>query len=286
MKTELRPLLDFGLQESVALMNQGFSDYVVHIELTLPMFLNMTRTESIDLGSSRIIVLDDEAAGVALIARRGWTSRLAAMSIAPASRGRGGGRAAMSLLLAEAAARGDRSMVLEVIESNTPAVRLYEACGFTTERRLVGYEGVFAPTNEVADLQEVDIREVARLLAVHGWHNLPWQISGESLSALTPPSQAWMLDDAYLVISNPAAEQVAIRSLIVRPEARRQGQAARLLKAVIAKYPTKKWFVSALCPEEIGGVFEKVGFQRSSLAQLQMRIEFNPSNGESNHDSA
>lgn len=273
MKLELRPLLDYGLQEAVTLMNLGFSDYFIHIELTLPMFLNMARTESIDLGSSRIIWLDDEAVGIALIARRGWTSRLATMAIAPASRGRGAGRAAMDLLLAEASTRGDHAMVLEVIENNAPAVRLYEACGFHTERRLVSYEGTFAGTEERAELKEVDIREVARLVTMYGLDDLPWQISGESLAQSGAPSKGYQLDAACVVISNPEAEQVAIRSLVVRPESRGQGQARRLIKAVIAKYPGKKWLVSALCPEEVGPVFEKVGLQRGELSQLQMRIK-------------
>lgn len=273
MKLELRPLLDYGLQEAVTLMNLGFSDYFIHIELTLPIFLNMARTESIDLGSSRIIWLDDEAVGIALIARRGWTSRLATMAIAPASRGRGAGRAAMDLLLAEASTRGDHAMVLEVIENNAPAVRLYEACGFHTERRLVSYEGTFAGTEERAELKEVDIREVARLVTMYGLDDLPWQISGESLAQSGAPSKGYQLDDACVVISNPEAEQVAIRSLIVRPESRGQGQARRLIEAVIAKYPGKKWLVPALCPEEVGPVFEKVGLQRGELSQLQMRIK-------------
>lgn len=273
MKLELRPLLDYGLQEAVTLMNLGFSDYFIHIELTLPIFLNMARTESIDLGSSRIIWLDDEAVGIALIARRGWTSRLATMAIAPASRGRGAGRAAMDLLLAEASTRGDHAMVLEVIENNAPAVRLYEACGFHTERRLVSYEGTFAGTEERAELKEVDIREVARLVTMYGLDDLPWQISGESLAQSGAPSKGYQLDAACVVISNPEAEQVAIRSLVVRPESRGQGQARRLIEAVIAKYPGKKWLVPALCPEEVGPVFEKVGLQRGELSQLQMRIK-------------
>ena len=95
MKTELRPLLDLGLDESLDLMNLGFSDYFVPIQLTLPMYLNMSRTESVDFSISRVIYLDDEAVGVVLLARRGWTSHLAAMSIAPASRGRGADRSSL-----------------------------------------------------------------------------------------------------------------------------------------------------------------------------------------------
>lgn len=273
MKTELRPLLDHGLGESVDLMNLGFSDYFVHIDLTLPMFLNMARVESIDLGSSRVIYLDDQAVGVALIARRGWTSRLATMCLAPASRGRGAGRATMEILLAEASARGDHAMVLEVIEGNAPAVRLYESCGFKTERHLIGFEGPFSETNTPPQLHEVDIREVASLVTVHGLDNLPWQISGESLAQASAPSKAYRLEDAYIVISNPSAEQIAIRSVIVRPEARRHGMATHLIKAVLTKHPNKKWLVSALCPEEIGSLFEKVGFARGALSQLQMRVE-------------
>jgi ribosomal protein S18 acetylase RimI-like enzyme len=274
--TELCPLLDHGLQESVDLMNLGFSDYFIHIELTLPMFLNMARVESIDLGSSRVIYVDDEAVGVALISRRGWTSRLATMCLGPTSRGRGAGRAAMEVLLADASARRDHSMVLEVISDNAPAVHLYESCGFKTERRLVGFEGSFTEMNELAELEDVDIREVARLVIMHGLENLPWQISGESLAQAGPPSHAYRLDDAYIVISNPGAKQVAIRSIIVQPEARRQGQAARLIKAVVAQHPNKKWIVSALCPKEIGSLFEKIGFKRDTLSQFQMRIEINP----------
>jgi ribosomal protein S18 acetylase RimI-like enzyme len=273
MKLELHPILDHGLQQSVELMNLGFSDYFVHIELTLPMFLNMARSESIDLGSSRVIQVDDGAAGVALISRRGWTSRLASMCIAPASRGRGAGRATMDILLAEASARGDHAMVLEVIENNEPALRLYEACGFKTERRLVSYEGTFAGMEGQAELREVDIREVARLVTMYGLENLPWQVSGESLASSGPPNKAYQLEDAAIVISNPHAEQVAVRSLIVKPGSRGQGQATRLLQALTRKYPHKKWLVPALCPEEVGPVFEKAGLQRGELSQLQMRTE-------------
>jgi len=279
MKTELRPLLGFGLQESLTLINLGFSDYAVPIQLTLPIYLNMSRVESVDFSHSRIIYLDDEAVGVALIARRGWTSRLSAMSISPASRRRGAGRAAMNMLLAEASARGDRSMLLEVIENNAPAVHLYEASGFKIEQRLVSYEGNFSNngSNQPAvDLQEIDIREVAALVTEYGLNNLPWQVSGESLAQSNPPGKAYRMDDAYIVISNPNAERIAIRSILVKPESRGQKQAERLIKSVMTMFPSKKWFVPALCPEEIGGLFEKLGFKRDDLSQLQMKIEIYP----------
>lgn len=270
MTIELHPFLDHELQEAIDVINLGFSDYFVHIELTLPTFFNMVRTDGIDLGWSRMIHLDGRAVGGALIARRGWTSRLAAMCLSPASRGRGVGRAAMDLLLAEASSRGDHSMVLEVIEQNTPAVSLYKKCGFKVDRRLVSFEGSFTTAMELPVLQEIDIRDVARLVTLHGLENLPWQISTESLAQINPPSRAYQLGEAMIVISNPAVDQIAIRSILVPAESRRQGQATRLLQALTAYIPGKKWLIPAVFPEEMSGFFERAGFKHGKLSQFQM----------------
>jgi ribosomal protein S18 acetylase RimI-like enzyme len=61
-----------------------------------------------------------------MIARRGWTSRLAAMGITSNARSSGVGTWAMEQLIEEAKARGEKEMVLEVIEQNTAGVKLYE----------------------------------------------------------------------------------------------------------------------------------------------------------------
>ena len=183
----------------------------------------------------------------------------------------------MDILLAEAPSRGDRSMVLEVIENNAPAVRLYEASGFKTQRKLVSYEGDFSVSGKpesTSDLQELDIRDVAALVTAYGLNDLPWQVSGESLAQSNLPSKAYRLNDAHIVISNPAAERIAIRSILVKPESRKQGQAIQLIQSVMQKHPSDKWFVPGLCPEEMGGLFEKLGFKRDNLSQLQMKVEF------------
>ena len=85
-----------------------------------------------------VLLAGDIPAGIALIARRGWTSRLAAMGISLEWRGRGAGTWFINGLLREASERGEREMVLEVIEQNEPAVALYTRSGFEIVRRLVG----------------------------------------------------------------------------------------------------------------------------------------------------
>jgi N-acetylglutamate synthase-like GNAT family acetyltransferase len=108
---------------------------------------------------------------------------------------------------------------------------------------------------------------------MYGLPDLPWQISGESLAQAGPPGKAYQMGSAYAAISDPERSHVAIRTIVVESEARQQGQATQLLRAVMAQYPGKTWIVPALCPAEIGGVFEKVGFEREDLSQLQMALE-------------
>jgi hypothetical protein len=41
----------------------------------------------------------------------------------------------------------------------------------------------------------------------------------------------------------------------------------------MTRYPDKAWRMTPHCPEELGGPFERAGFERAALAQLQMRAE-------------
>lgn len=52
------------------------------------------------------------------------------MYVRPAARGAGMGHALIEALAAEAAAQGLDQLLLAVLDSNRPAIRLYESCGF------------------------------------------------------------------------------------------------------------------------------------------------------------
>ena len=54
-----------------------------------------------------VVHVDGTPAGVVLMARRGWTSRVAAMAVVPEFRRQRAGRALMEHVLAEAKQRGD-----------------------------------------------------------------------------------------------------------------------------------------------------------------------------------
>jgi GNAT superfamily N-acetyltransferase len=122
------------------------------------------------------------------------------------------------------------------------------------------------------DIKEIELREMSRLISQYGLSDLPWQLSGESVTQINPPLHAYRDGKAYILISNPEAEHVVIWSLLVEPKARGNGLGVRLVKQVIAHWAGKTWHIPALCPEEFGNVFENAGFEREKLSQWQMKV--------------
>jgi ribosomal protein S18 acetylase RimI-like enzyme len=270
---EFQTALALPLPELAELFTRCFTGYVVPVHLDYPSLVGMLRVDSVDLAASVIVRSSGRAVGFALVARRGWSSRLAAMAIDPDFRGRKIGSALVAELLRQARQRGDRQCLLEAIEQNPPAIRLYQSAGFQTIRRLVGYrpaviEGVADPA-----LEEADPAEVGALVAQAGLENLPWQIAPQTLAALTPPHQAFRLGPAAALLTDPSAPTITVRSLIVERESRRKNWGTRLVRALAAKFPGKQFRFSALVPEEVSpAFFQRLGFQQDALSQLQMGI--------------
>lgn len=264
--------LSFSIPEIAALFTRGFEGYFVPVQMTDAALQTMIRRDGVDLAESRVLFKDDQPIGVALIARRGWTSRLAAMGIVTEARNGGVGTWAMKQLIEEARVRAEKEMLLEVIEQNTAGVKLYQKVGFKTVRRLVGYKLENPQLKSRGKLEEIDIRDLAKLISAHGLKDLPWQLSGETIAQHTPPSRAYRLDDAYCLISNPEAEQVVISSVLVKAGSRGAGLSPVLMRAVFSRFPNKIWRVPAIFPEEMSPIFEEVGMKREELSQLQMAL--------------
>lgn len=267
---EFAPASQFPISQLADLLTRGFEGYFVPIHITEAVLLTMLRRDSIDLIASRVLLKNGEPIGIALIARRGWASRLAALGIVTHVRNSGAGTWAMEHLIEEARARGEREMFLEVIEQNLAGVRLYQKVGFKIMRRLVGYELENPQSQSKDKLEEMDIRELGRLVSYHGLPDLPWQLSGATIMQYTPPSRAFRINDAYCLISNPSVENVLISSVLVKTRSRGAGLSEVLLRALFAQFPNKTWRVSAIFPEEMSFIFEQAGMKREEISQWQM----------------
>jgi GNAT superfamily N-acetyltransferase len=261
----------FGLDTLAALITRAFTGYISgDVVMHDVEFARMCAADDIDLSLSQVILRDSVPAGLALIARRGWTSRVAAFGIVPEQQGQGLGKWLMSELIAQARARGDHGLTLEVIEQNERAVRLYQGMGMHPLRRLVGFLGDHLP-GQAAALHPIDPYEVARRISAWQPIDLPWQCTGETLAKCGAPCLGFHLDEtAFALITEPEAETIVIRGLAVAPSRQRQGGAARMVSALLAAYPDKRWRVIAICPEAYAGIFRDNGFTQERLNQFQM----------------
>src|SRR5436190_6427971 len=204
MDFDVKPASDYPLPDLTQLLNLSFEKYLVPITFTLSQFLTMIRKDSVDLSASRVLLADDQPSGVALIARRGWTSRLAAMGVIQSLRGKRAGTWFMQKLIEAAHERNDCEMLLEVIEQNEYAVRLYQRCGFQTVRRLIGFQRQNASETTELPLKEMDLLTAGRFIAHYGLVDLPWQLAGETIAHMNPPARAYgsELDCVWIFKSN------------------------------------------------------------------------------------
>ena len=270
------PVAECTAAQAAAAMEHCFQGYVVPMRATPQLWEQRFRREHLDPWASRIYRRGGETVAVAFVCRRGWTSRVGGMAVAPDARGGGLGRRVMEDAIAEARARGDRALVLEVIEQNTPAVKLYDSLGFRRMRRLVGYRWQPGQAQGAAGaLREVDPLELARVAHLEGEPELPWMLASETLSAVTAPARAFALEErAYALVANPAAETLTLSALVVPRAHRRQGWGTRALHALAAAFPGKPWQAVPIIPEELAPhFFTRTGWERQEISQFDMRLE-------------
>jgi GNAT superfamily N-acetyltransferase len=254
------------------LFTDGFRHYLLPMHFTAAGLAERICAEHIDLAASRILWSGSTPSGLALIARRGRTSRLAAMGIIPEARAQGIGRKLVARILDDARARGDARMRLEVFEANAPARALYERSGFRLLRRLTGYEGTsIAP--QAATLIELDPAHFSQLLPPDD--SLPWQLERASLAAPPTGARCFTLErKSFAYVSGVAGQVAWLRGLFTLPEERRRGHALRLVKALAAHFPGQRVSVPPLLPEGLlAPFFTAAGFAPSALSQLEMALD-------------
>ena len=240
------------------------------------------RPEGLDTVSSVLLKSGDNFAAICLVARQGWTSRVAAMAIAPEYRRKGVGQYLMNKVIDDARARGDQRLLLEVIEQNPPAIALYESVGMTKTRRLVGYRR--EPSEGVAsELERIDPSVVIRNQAVECSEDLPWDFKPETLTLKLGFLKGFRLnDEAFALLSDPPGERVIIWTLFTRKGARRSGLGRQLIEAVAALYPTRAIVTSVALPDDHELEFlSATGFTEIPISQFEMAIDLNSPRHES-----
>ena len=272
-RLEYQAACHFTSEKLAELFNSAFDGYVGgSFTFTAETFQNFIASQGVNLVLSQVVLLESEPAGLALIARRGWSSRLAAMGIVPEAKYQGVGTAFMKELLTQARARADRMFELEVIEQNSAGVRLYEKLAFKKLRRLLGFTLEHPEGALSCELEPVDIVEAASFITQHAPTDLPWQVGAFNLALAGEPSKAFKVDSGIIILSDPGADSIRLHNLTVARDKQKQGVGTKIMQSLFAMYPGKTWLIPALCPEEYQSFFEEQGFKKGDLSQFQMRL--------------
>ncbi len=277
MTPQLRPFPDYNLHELAVIFNQAFEGYIGGVPAFDGLsFARFLKTSAVDLHLSQVVVEGATPKAIGAIARFNTISRLAGMGVLLQFKHQGVGSWLLEQLIAAARLRGDRKLVLEVIEQNTPAVDLYRKFKFNTVRRLCGFTCKEPPAFQSPTLPssavETDLVSLLQAAAQTASADLPWQIGLPALVSVNAPDRIYRDQQVFAVISDPARDTIVIRSLFSTSGVQDSAGLQRCLASLLALYPGKQWIASAIFPQEYKPAFEALNFKPSELTQFQMEL--------------
>lgn len=178
---KLVPASALDLSALVELFNAGFSEYLVPMRMDESGLREHVETNGIDLDCSRVAV-EERAVAFALIALRGAAGWVGGMGTVPSQRGRGMGERVLLAGIEAARGRGCRTVWLEVIEGNVPAIRLYGKLGFEPVRELLVWS--LPPAGAASSALRKVTPDVARAWIVRNRRSRePWQRADEAVGS-------------------------------------------------------------------------------------------------------
>jgi ribosomal protein S18 acetylase RimI-like enzyme len=179
---KLLPASTLDMSALAELFNAGFSEYLVPMSMDESGLREYVDTNAVDLECSRIAV-EEQAVAFTLIARRGTDGWVAGMGTVPSQRKRGVGAQVLLAGIEAARAVGSRTVSLEVIDRNEPAIRLYRKLGFEPVRELLVW--LLAPNGTPAPTGRTVEPDVAHAWIVRHRHSRePWQRADETVAAV------------------------------------------------------------------------------------------------------
>ncbi len=172
------------ISDITACMNAAFADYEIPIQWTEETLLQKMRIEDIDLSLSVGAFDNGTLAGVILIGADNNNSRVwdGGTGVIPACRGQKLTERMFAYILPQLKQRGAQLMLLEVLENNTGAYKIYEKLGCTPTRLLHAYKGhinIPGKSNYTIELlNSYDADELARF----GDWEPAWQQTNQRIS--------------------------------------------------------------------------------------------------------
>ncbi len=220
-----------------AAFNQVYEGYLMQMTVSEEWMASHLFQNDIDVHHSPLMldVERDAIVGLAILGVRGDRGWVGGFGVAPDFRGRGLSHELIDQTITNARDAGVKTLVLEVLQPNTAAIRTYERAGFERTRALLIYEQS-ADTASPANTDPLYARPPAELLAIRSQFNAPlptWQRAPESLNRMAG-LEGVSLDDgsAWALVKSGGG-----RLRVYDVAARDSDAATRLLRAITGAYP-------------------------------------------------
>ena len=154
---KIKKLSQVTLEEAVTAWNKGFEGYIVPIKMDIQAFVNRMASEGLSPEKSIVAFMHGEPCGIIMNGFREINGRKIAWNggtgIAPQYRGKGLSEAMMSEVLSIYKAENAHTAVLEAIEENERAIKLYKKAGYAITDQLL-YLNMKLTHNEMGSLME------------------------------------------------------------------------------------------------------------------------------------
>ncbi|MCM3708460.1 MULTISPECIES: GNAT family N-acetyltransferase [Cytobacillus] len=138
---KIKRLSQCTLEEALAAWNKGFEGYLVPIKMDLQAFVNRMISEGLSPEKSIVVFMHGEPCGIIMNGFREINGRKIAWNggtgISPEFRGKGLSAAMMEEVISIYKAEKAHTAVLEAIEENERAIKLYEKTGYVITDHLL-----------------------------------------------------------------------------------------------------------------------------------------------------
>jgi ribosomal protein S18 acetylase RimI-like enzyme len=235
MELALRSLTCTDMDILCRAFNQAFSNYQVPMHFSPQQLETTLRTRSVSLSLSRGLFTPEGELTAFLFAGVGqWEGEPAVYDagtgVLPAWRGQGAAGRLVDAVAEEAGRRNCRRFVLEVLQDNEPAVKLYEKRGFVRRRELICLSGV---PEGMRSTEFSVTAEPALPPEVKHFLNFPpaWQNDFPAIAAAKPEICA-LRENGVCTACAAVTASGNLMLLGVAPDKRRQGRMDALLSVL------------------------------------------------------
>lgn len=262
-------LSQVGIDHLLETFNDAFSDYDVPMHMDRSQLVRHMSIIGCSLEDSVGLFDEDELVGFLLVARRSAIAYDGGTGIRPAYRGQGLAHLLIEEAVKHTAKRGCTSFVLEVLDTNERAKKLYEKHGFVTVRTLACHrlEQDFWPIKG-----SVSLERQQHLRLGQGECIPSWQYSDESIRAGSYTGFDIIHNQDVVGTLCLDTQRGMIAQICIEPSQRRKGYAKQALieaHTLCEANHLSFYNVNTSC-EDLMSFLSSVGF-RCILTQSEMQ---------------